>query len=419
MMNTQTLRQDRAAKQKALVKRSDEIHAQAEKEDRLLTEAEEKEIETSLQALREVEASIARAEGQSELRKQIDDLMAKSDEGKTLPSHGRHAPEKRTTRSLGEQFVGSDAYQTLRAMKGRRTVFATEGVEIDGGFHATTITDDSGSAGQLVVPQYLPGVKVPLLFWPLTVADLIPQGTTDSSSIKYMVESAFANNADTVSPGGTKPESALAFTLRTDEVEKIAHWIPVHDEMLEDVSYLRSTIDARLRLGVQLAEEDQLLNGSGTSPDIMGILNRPGITTDQARGADTNVDAIHKQITRVMIASLLQPDAVVIHPTNWETIALGKDANGQYYGPGPFAGPLSKTLWGKRVVDTTRITANSALVGAFAQAAGIFRKGGIVVSASNSHSDFFVKNLTAIRAEERLALAVYRPAAFGEVTGLN
>jgi hypothetical protein len=34
------------------------------------------------------------------------------------------------------------------------------------------------------------------------------------------------------------------------------------------------------------------------------------------------------------------------------------------------------------------------------------------VSASNSHSDFFKKNLTAIRAEERVALTVYRPEAF-------
>ena len=56
---------------------------------------------------------------------------------------------------------------------------------------------------------------------------------------------------------------------------------------------------------------------------------------------------------------------------------------------------------------------------AFGQAAQVFRKGGIRVEASNSHSDFFIKNLVAIRAEERLALAVYRPGAFGEVTGLG
>ena len=53
------------------------------------------------------------------------------------------------------------------------------------------------------------------------------------------------------------------------------------------------------------------------------------------------------------------------------------------------------------------------------EAAMVFRKGGVNVQASNSHQDFFVKNLTAIRAEERIALAVMVPAAFGTVSGLN
>jgi HK97 family phage major capsid protein len=68
------------------------------------------------------------------------------------------------------------------------------------------------------------------------------------------------------------------------------------------------------------------------------------------------------------------------------------------------------------VALTAAIAAGTALVGAFRTAAQIFRKGGIRVEASNSHSDYFVKNLTAIRAEKRLALAVYIPGAFGKVT---
>lgn len=55
------------------------------------------------------------------------------------------------------------------------------------------------------------------------------------------------------------------------------------------------------------------------------------------------------------------------------------------------------------------------LVGAFKTAAQVFRKGGVSVEASNSHASYFTTNLVAIRAEERLALAVYRPAAFATV----
>jgi HK97 family phage major capsid protein len=75
-------------------------------------------------------------------------------------------------------------------------------------------------------------------------------------------------------------------------------------------------------------------------------------------------------------------------------------------------------LWGKRVAVTPAMAATTALVGAFQQGGQIFRKGGLTVEASNSHADFFQRNLTAIRAEERLELAVYRPGAFGTVTNL-
>ena len=42
----------------------------------------------------------------------------------------------------------------------------------------------------------------------------------------------------------------------------------------------------------------------------------------------------------------------------------------------------------------------------------------MTVEASNSHDDWFVKDQIAIRAEERLALACYRPSAFVQVIGL-
>ena len=122
---------------------------------------------------------------------------------------------------------------------------------------------------------------------------------------------------------------------------------------------------------------------------------------------------------KVFNASFVMPDAHVINPANWQTIQLSKDANGQYYGSGPFAGAQAPTLWGLPVAVTPSIVANTALTGAFRSSAQIFDHGGMRVDVSNSHSDFFIKNLVAIRAERRLALAVYRPAAFGTTTGLN
>ena len=104
-----------------------------------------------------------------------------------------------------------------------------------------------------------------------------------------------------------------------------------------------------------------------------------------------------------------------MNPADWPDLRLLKDQNEGYIGGSPFSnGPVQpgESLFGKRVVVTTSISRGVALVGAFATGAQIFRRGGLMVEASNSHSDYFQRNLTAIRAETRLALAVYRPEAF-------
>ena len=252
------------------------------------------------------------------------------------------------------------------------------------------------------------------------MSDLVAQGATESNTIDYMQETAFTNTAAPTAEGAAKPESALTFALVSERVQKIAHWIPVTDEMLSDVPALQSYLDTRMRLGVQLSEDLQLLNGDGIAPDLSGFLARAGLAAAIPRGADSDADAIAKQISAIFVATGLQPTGIVLNPTNWLSIQLSKNANGNYIsGSGPFTPPQAQTLWGLPVAVTPAIAAGTALVGAFRTAAQIFRRGGLRVEASNSHSDFFTKNLIAIRAEERLALAVYRPSAFGTVTGLN
>ncbi len=247
-----------------------------------------------------------------------------------------------------------------------------------------------------------------------TVGDLVLQGTTDSNVLSYYEETTFTNAAATVAEGDSKPESTLAFTERTDTVRKIATWIPATSEFLDDNAGIRSYIDGRLRFMVEREEEDQLLNGDGTAPNISGILDR-GI---QSIGSTDDVKAIYQAITEVRVDGQAEPDAVVIHPLSWQNIRLAQDQNDQFYGPGPFAADTADRLWGLRVRVTPLIAEGTALVGAFRPFAQVFRKGGLTVTASTEHSTYFVENKVAILAEERLGFAVYRPLAFCKVTGL-
>jgi HK97 family phage major capsid protein len=106
----------------------------------------------------------------------------------------------------------------------------------------------------------------------------------------------------------------------------------------------------------------------------------------------------------------LPPDGIVLHPSDWARVELHKDADGNYMFGGP-QGATAPRLWGLPVVATQAMTIDKFLVGAFKTAAQIFDRMAIEVLVSSENEDDFVKNMITIRAEHRLALAVYRPTA--------
>jgi HK97 family phage major capsid protein len=406
MLNLSELERQLEAKKQEGLALVAKTTAAAEAEDRVITDEERAAIQAITNDGMAIKDKIARLRGMDAVNEQLQALTTNAT---------RVAP--RVLKSLGEQFVTSAAYDFFKG-GGHRTSAAWRSPSVEL-FLGTTLTSDPASGGALIVPDYQPGI-LPIVQRRLMVADLFAPGTTDSNVVTYMQETLFTNAAAPVLEGGAKPESALTFAPVTDPVRKIAHWLPVTEEMLEDVAQIRSYIDARLKLGVQLAEENQLLNGDGVAPNLLGVSKRAGLKADVVRGVAENIaDAIFRQIMGIFATSFLMPDGIAINPTDWATTALMKTTTGEYLTGGPFADIQTPTLWGLPLAVTPVQPVGVALVGAYKQAAQIFRKGGIRVEASNSHNDYFIKNLVAIRAEERLALAVYRPGAFGEVTSLG
>jgi len=250
-----------------------------------------------------------------------------------------------------------------------------------------------------------------------TTADLMLQGTTNAQVIDYYEETTFTNAAVEVAEGVAKQESALDFTLRQAPVRKIATWIPVTDEMLADVPAFESYLRERLGFMVRLREEAQILNGNGSTPNLEGIMHRTGVQTVTGYGLST-IDSVYKAITLIRANAFSEPTGFVVNPNDWFDIRTSKAVSAGDYLLGSPANEGDLRLWGLQVRVTTQIAENTGLVGAFRPHAQIFRRMGIELAISTENEDYFLKNKVAVRAEERLALAVYRPAAFCKVEAL-
>jgi HK97 family phage major capsid protein len=251
------------------------------------------------------------------------------------------------------------------------------------------------------------------------VSDLMLQGTIDGKTWSYMEETTFTNAAAETAENTSKPEATLDFTERTETLTKIPVWIPATDEVLDDNAGFESYVRGRLVYMVDQRREQQLLVGNGTTPNLPGITSRSGIQT-QAKGADPTPDSFFKAMVKIQTTGDADPTAHVINPLDWQDIRLLRTADGIYiWGSPSEAGP--QRLWGLPVRVTSAMTQNTGLTGAFTPFAQVFHKTGrqaISVAVSTEHSTFFIDNKVAILAEERLLLAVYRPAAFCTVTGI-
>ena len=385
------------------------------------------------------------AERRTELDKIEADLKKFSDEismheqARRLVTGGDAAPEAKTVdperveapRSFGQSVIDSDGYKSMLNGQSKGVVVDVKTVNtMDEGI-IPAFSGGAGQVGTLVAPQLLPGI-VPLRFQPLTIADLVASGATTSSSISYVIESAFQDTTATVLEKGAKPQLDLTLSRRQDNVSKIANVAKVTDEMFQDAPQFQSYLSNRMMFGVRRQEESQLLNGNGTAPNLQGILNRTGLATTIVTVTPLTglkaIEGIFNQITALRSQSFVEPDAFVIHPTDWQTIRLAKDStNNQYYGGGPFTGAYGNggsggqftnqaELWGLRGVITTAIAQGTVLVGGFQECAQVFRRQGITLEMTNSNVDDYENNLITLRAEERLALAEYRPSGFGKVT---
>ena len=351
------------------------------------------------------------------------------------------ADEDRALKSIGQQFIDDGEYRRLkdggyfdsphsvnsfavplRQRKGLTLVDLAMGLA-----RKALVYSATGSAGTLIVDDRQAGIVDAAPVRERTLLDLVSRTTTDSNTIEYTRIATFTNNAAAVAEAsattgttGTKPESALTTDLVTATVPTIAHWIPVTNAMLADAPAIRGLIDQHLMVGLELALEDAIVSGNGTPPNQTGILGA-GIQSYGAAGSNNTADAILHARTLVRVNGKARPNAVAMHPNDYEAVRLLREnaatgTLGQYLVGAPNAGPTF-TLWGMDVVEAEGLTENTALVGDFLLGGMLFMREEATIR-TGLIDDQFVRNMQTILAELRALYAVFRPNAFCKVTGV-
>lgn len=422
------------------LKAARDIAAKAEADsNREFTDEEFSQVQTHLKDYEAAKKAFEKSEGDAALKSRLQEMGLELGLEQT-PDGEKQTPEtfgKARGKSVGQVFVESAEYKDFMAQFPEGRIGEKARVQsMPVGFKALLTGASDTSGGAFVQTDYQ-DIYEGLGRRPLMLRDLISVRQTASDAVEYVRQTARGNAAaptaeattaagptantttgvlENAAGAGVKPEGSMTFEKVTATVKTIAEWIPATKRGLADASQLRGLIDQELRDDLREEEEDQIVNGAGTGENLEGILTVSGT---QAQAWDTDIFVTSRKAKRkVRTVGRSIPTAFLMNPEDWERYDLARSGgsaagDGPFLGAGPF-GSQQPTLWGLPVVESEAIAAGTALVGDFRKAV-LWDREQASVSVTDSHADFFIRNLVAVLAEERVAFGVTRPAAFVEI----
>ena len=255
---------------------------------------------------------------------------------------------------------------------------------------------------------------IPGRTWLYRMRSLITPGSTVGSGILYVRETSFtANTIVPIAPGAPKIQPNATYDVQLQPVITIPAYLKLPRQYWQDFAMFQSWMDSRLMYGLALAEETQFLNGNGTAPNLQGFmgvaLTAPAPVPTPTPGANAVLAGVASGVANVY-GQGYAPNGIVLNPNDFGLMLFALGA------PTLVTTPI--TLWGIPVVVTQAMASGSYLVGQFDPFSQIFDREDAAVEIAEQNENDFVTNLVTVRAEERLALAIYQPSAFAKGTFL-
>ena len=302
--------------------------------------------------------------------------------------------------------INEGALDSLRSGMSRATSFQIK----------ADMTMNADFTGEVVPADRVPGYK----YDPtraVHIRSLIPQGSTTSDVVRFVKESGYSDGSAPKAEGATLGQTDFDMAADNNTVEKIGAYLRISEEMLADTPQLTSYISNRVPAKLLAKEDDQILNGNGTSPNLSGI------TVDAADFDESVSAAFYQSINNanefdVIVAALnqlslseYQADKIILHPTDFHKILLLKDSNNRYLKDQVYSG-LQPTFMGVPVVLNTALAAGSFLLGNFSQGTQLWIRDNVSVEFFREDGTNVRDGFVTVRCVERVALTNYLPNSF-------
>lgn len=309
---------------------------------------------------------------------------------------GHYQPEGIAAQALRD-IEANHSFQHLKAWN-----FGTARFDLCASIKAALTNEGMGSSTDTGIPSQADhrGIVGPVLR-PLRLLEVLPVRQTARDSVEFIQLSTTGNAGEQEFEGDEKAEVEFDGDPKKAEIVTVAAHTTASKQVLADHPALQSVINQVINHKLLSRLEARLINGTGGQGRIDGLANQgtPFIPTIGTTPADIIGESLVRQADNGFLPSL-----IVMNPLDWFRIQITKTEDEEYLFGSPTM-PVPPALWNAAIVVTPSMSEGEFMT-IDTSFTTVLDRESVSIVLSNSHKDYFTRNLVAILGELRAGLEI-------------